>query len=105
MHIRCTGQSNRIILENLRYLDAKGKNVEVRIPYVPDLNDGEIEGIARFLAPLQNITRIRVLAYHNYAGSKYAALGLANTLPDRLPTEEELQRARAVLRAITGVDA
>ena len=101
VHIRCTGQSNRIILENLIYLDSLAKAIEIRIPYVPDYNDGEIEKIAHFLAQLKNITKIRVLPFHNYAGSKYAALHMENTLPCRLPTEEALQQARETLERIT----
>ena len=66
VHIKCTGQSNKIILENLAYLNSLEKKIEIRIPYVPDHNDGQIEKIARFLVPLQNITKIRVLPYHNY---------------------------------------
>lgn len=103
VHIRCTGKSNKIILENLKYLSSIGKDVEIRIPYVPDYNDKEIEKIARFLADLKNITKVRVLAYHNYAGSKYAALGMENTLPERVPTNEEVEQAREIIREITGL--
>ena len=102
VHIRCTGQSNEAILENLRYLDEIGKAVEIRIPYVPGYNDAEIEKIGRFLAPLGHISRIRVLAYHNYAASKYAALGMESTLPEELPAEADVERARETLRTITG---
>ena len=93
VHIRCTGQSNRIILENLCYLDALGKPIEVRFPYVPGYNDDQVDKIAEFLRPLKNIKAIKVLPYHNYAGSKYLALGMDNTLPKELPTEEALQIA------------
>ena len=103
VHIRCTGQSNEIILKNLIYLDSLGKETEIRIPYVPGFNDGQTEKIARFLKPLRHIRKIRLLPYHNYAGSKYEALGLPCTLPATLPTEEELQRARTVLQSVTGV--
>ena len=95
-HIRCTGQSNKTILENLRYLDSRGKPCEIRIPYVPGHNDDQMEKIAAFLKPLQNITKVKVLAYHNYAGSKYAALGMENTLPGRLPTTQEVEAAQAL---------
>ena len=95
-HIRCTGQSNKTILENLRYLDSRGKPCEIRIPYVPGYNDDQMEKIAAFLKPLQNITKVKVLAYHNYAGSKYAALGMENTLPGRLPTTQEVEAAQAL---------
>lgn len=101
VHIRCTGQSNKAILRNLLYLDSVGKPVEIRIPYVPDHNDGQIPQIADLLAPLKHITKIRILPYHNYAGSKYEALGMTADLPDRLPTDEEIQSARRVMEDVT----
>ena len=101
VHMKCTGQSNKIILENLLYLDSLGKDVEIRIPYVPEYNADQIEKIAHFLMPLQNITKIRILPYHNYARSKYKALDIANTLPERLPSDEEIQKAAEKIKAIT----
>ncbi len=101
IHEKCTGQPNEIILENLKYLDSLGCKIEIRYPYVPEYNDGEVEKIAEFLSGLKNITKIRVLAYHNYAGSKYDALGMENTLPKRLPTEEETENARDIIRKRT----
>ena len=100
-HINCTGQTNKPILDNLRYLDSIGKKIEIRIPFVPNYNDGEIDKIARFLTELNNITKIRVLSYHNYAGSKYEALGMKNTLPQALPTEADIENAARVLKEIT----
>ena len=100
VHIRCTGQSNRRILENLQYIDDRGKAIEIRIPYVPDYNDTQMEKIAAFLKTLKNIKAVKVLPYHNYAGSKYRALGMENTLPEKLPTEQQLRAAEAVLQSI-----
>jgi len=93
VHIKCTGQSNKIILENLKYIDECGKKVEIRIPYIPGFNDNQIPKIAEFLSKLKNITKVRVLPYHNYAGSKYAALSMNNTLPEKLPTNDEIVMA------------
>ena len=104
VHIKCTGVSNKQILENLIYLDSIGKDIEIRIPYVPDYNDGQIEKIACFLAQLRSITKIRLLPYHNYAGSKYAALHIENTLPAQLPTEKELAEAKNIIKRITNFD-
>lgn len=96
VHIRCTGQSNRIILENLRFLDAEQKPAEIRIPYVPGYNSDQMYKIRSFLEDLKNITKVKVLPYHNYAGSKYDALRMENTLPPRVPSEEEIRSAKAV---------
>lgn len=101
IHIKCAGVSNKQILENLKYLDSIGKDIEIRIPYVPDYNDGQIEKIARFLAPFNNITKIRVLPYHNYAGSKYEALKIPITLPKRLPKDEEIKKATETIKKLT----
>ena len=97
VHIRCTGQSNKIILENLKYIDGCGKNTEIRIPYVPEYNGDQIEKIACFLKELKHVKAVKVLPYHNYAGSKYRALGIENTLPAVLPTETEINRAERLL--------
>ncbi len=98
IHERCTGCKNELILENLRYIDSCGKRIEIRIPYVPEYNSGEIGKIGEFLGTLKNLTRVRVLPYHNYAGSKYDALGMENTMPEvALPTEEDITAAEAVI--------
>lgn len=99
VHIKCTGRSNGIILENLRRLDSLGKSVEIRFPYVPGYNSGETEKIAAFLSNLHCITKVRVLPYHKLAGSKYRALNMENRLPENLPSEEELAAAVSTMRA------
>lgn len=93
IHIRCTGKSNQIILENLKYLDEKGCKIEIRIPYVPEYNADQMEKIKDFLSGLKHIQKVKVLAYHNFAGSKYDALSMEYTLPTVLPSEGEMEAA------------
>jgi pyruvate formate lyase activating enzyme len=97
LHVKCTGASNRIILENLKYLDSIKKAIEVRIPLVPEYNSTEIEQIARFLAPLRSVKAVRVLPYHDYARSKYASLGMPDTLPEKIPTGTDAEAASEIL--------
>ena len=99
VHIKCTGKSNKTIIENLLYIDECGKKIEVRIPYVPGYNDSEIEKMAKFLTKLKNLTKVRVLPYHNYASSKYSALGMENTLPVNIPTDGEIEKAKQILKS------
>lgn len=91
VHIKCTGHSNKIILENLKYLDDCGKKIEIRIPYVPNFNNNQMPEIKEFLSSFKNITKVKVLPYHNYAKAKYESLNMKNTLPDTLPTEDEIK--------------
>ena len=99
VHIKCTGQSNRTILENLKYIDGCGKQIEIRIPYVPRFNSEQIEKMAQFMSGMRNLTKVRVLPYHNYAGSKYKSLDMENTLPEILPTDDEIKSAKEIVKA------
>ena len=99
-HAALTGRSNEVILRNLRRLCETGKRVEIRMPLVPGANDDEatLRGIGALLGSLP-IERMRVLPYHSMARSKYAALGMEDTLPRvESPTEAEVGRAVALLR-------
>ena len=71
---------------------------------MPDHNDDQIEKLAEFISGLRHVTKIRVLPYHNYAGSKYAALDMENTLPERVPSEWDVENAKNILKKITGLD-
>lgn len=97
VHKKCTGQSNKVILENIKYLDSKGKAIEVRYPFVPNYNDTEAEKIADFLKDIKNLKKVKVLPYHNYAGSKYKSLGKENTLPETLPENEQIEKAEKLI--------
>lgn len=94
VHKKCTGKTNERILENLKYIDGCGKNIEIRIPYIPGYNSGEMEKIAEFLSKLKNVTGIRVLPYHKYAEAKYVSLGIENISPEDLPTKAEIEHAK-----------
>jgi len=100
-HISCTGHSNRVILENLNYIDQCGKAIEIRIPYVPGYNDNQMEQIGAYLSTLHNVTKIKVLPYHNYSASKYNSLGLQYPLPNvPLPNDEEIDVAVSTLKLL-----
>lgn len=96
IHEKCTGHTNEIILENLKFLDEMGKKIEIRIPYVPEYNDDEMEKIAEFLKSLKNHVSVRVLPYHNYAGTKYSSLNMKNTLPGNVPNDEEICKVKQI---------
>lgn len=102
LHTKGTGQSNKLILENLKYLDALSVPVEIRIPFIPGFNDDQIKKIASFLQPLKNIKSIKVLPYHDMARSKYAALDMLDTLPKLQPEKGIIKEAEKTLYEILG---
>jgi pyruvate-formate lyase-activating enzyme len=63
-----------------------------------------MEKIARFIKQLKNIVKVRVLSYHNYAVSKYIALDKENTMPNLMPTREEIDKVVEIIKNITNFE-
>lgn len=92
VHLKCTGQSNRIILDNLMWLSGLGKEIEIRIPLVPGYNSDQLEKMAVFLSKMKNIPKVRLLEYHNLSESKYLSLGMTSHMPQCGPVDPEMLR-------------
>ncbi len=110
-HRALTGAGNERILDNLRRLSEAGARLEIRLPLVPGCNDDE--DVLRRMGVLlgqMNIEIMRVLPYHSLARSKYAALGLCDTMPPvDSPDDAALERAVSLLHeggvnAVSGRD-
>lgn len=77
VHRQATGVGNQRILENLGRLAGSGKDIWIRIPVIPGINDSaeEISQIAAYLAPLDGIRWVELLPFHTLGAEKYASLG------------------------------
>lgn len=98
IHQECTGVSNKTIIDNLKYIDSKNKKIEIRYPYVPGYNSEQVGKIAVFLKEFKNIVEVKILPYHNYASTKYKSLDMENTLPETIPTPEEMESVKKLFR-------
>ena len=59
----------------------------------------KVRGIGAFLQNV-NITKMKILPYHSMARSKYAALGMTDTMPHvDSPTDDDLQKAVELLKS------
>ena len=84
VHIKCTGVSNKLILENLKKINDLGKKIIIRMIIVPKMND-DIQDIKKridYCANLENIIQIDFLKYHIYGVGKYEKLGIEYPLKD-----------------------
>lgn len=90
-HRKYTGHSNRLILENLKFLAANDHPVVIRIPLVSGVNDENrnIERSIEFLQSLKKITRINLLPYHTGGYLKYKRLGKKTCLTSFHPPSKE----------------
>ena len=102
VHERFTGVSNHRILANLQEVSGYGVPIEIRMPIIPTVNadQRDILAAAELLASLDNISAVRLLAYHSMAGSKYTRLGRVDALRDvEPPSDLTMQQIASWLRA------
>ena len=80
-HREGTGVGNELILDNLRHLSSRGAAIEIRMPVVPGFNDGIVEDVKTFGLALPGVTLFRKLKCHNFAQSKFLAIGSDRRMP------------------------
>ena len=73
-----SGTSNKQILHNLHVLDEMEKDVWIRFPLIPDINDdeGDILRLMDMLSKLRNSYPIHILPYHKIGSHKYEKFGM-----------------------------
>jgi len=101
-HKKMTGAYNDAILENLRLINSLGKDIVLRCPIIPTVNDNETHmlEIAKFANELEAISRIELEPYHDYGVAKYEALGRKpHVFP--LPDKKCIQMLENILKRNT----
>jgi pyruvate formate lyase activating enzyme len=101
-HLAATGASNEVILRNLRSLSHVHRDIRIRIPIIPGVNDDEenLLATARFLCGMRGISGVDLLPYHSTGEAKFARAGLSFALHGTVPpSAERLEALSAPLRA------
>jgi pyruvate formate lyase activating enzyme len=75
-HIKLTGASNEIILQNARRVADSKTPMIIRVPIIPGYNDSKdnMQSTARFIVDL-GVKRVELLAYHRLGEHKYEWTG------------------------------
>ena len=92
-----TGESNGLILENLKRLRENGYDIIIRMPVLKGLNDDpdNIRHMVDFLLPLDDSWRINLLPFHRGGEGKRLRLNRKNPLVDfKTPSTKRLERVR-----------
>jgi pyruvate formate lyase activating enzyme len=100
-HKQFTGQSNSLILDNLRkVLWVKApQDVVIRIPVIPGYSDPveNITGISKVVAEL-GFSQVELIPYHRLGVSKYAQYGMVYQLDESLAAHEtDLNELRKIV--------
>jgi pyruvate formate lyase activating enzyme len=102
-HIKGTGKSNKLILDNLEKLcQETDTEIVIHIPLIPGFNDDEenITKSAEFISSLKKIKHVDLLPFNELASGSYKALGLDweyNTAK-RQP-QEQLIRLKGIIES------
>jgi pyruvate formate lyase activating enzyme len=88
-HARCTGVSNRIILDNFKRLLETGRETVVRFPVIPGYTDTDenVDSLIEFLKQYAPGIGVDLLPYHRLGKSKYGRLDMEYRLTSVLPPD------------------
>jgi pyruvate formate lyase activating enzyme len=89
---RVTGRDLAPTLRFAERLTSMGKPVWVRFTLVPGATDdpANVEGIAKFVAPMKNVEWVEVQPFHQMGGFKWKAINLEYKHADTQPPTREL---------------
>lgn len=93
LHKQYTGASNKLILDNLRRIDALGEKIILRCPIIPGVNDTleHFSGIANIANSLKHVLQIEIEPYHSLGTVKYQKLGkLERKIDCVVPSQEQV---------------
>jgi pyruvate formate lyase activating enzyme len=91
-HIEYTGVSNELAIRNLEILARSGKEIIIRFPLIPGINDDplNLEEICSLMKRL-GLKKIDILPYHSIAKEKYHRMGKAFLMDDvREPGQQSI---------------
>ncbi len=102
-HIRGTGQSNRLILDNLQGLCTDiNTEIVVRIPLICGFNDDDenVRRSAEYVSSLKRIKRLDLLPFNQLASSKYRAMNQEWKYETAVrQSDERLAKLQAIVEA------
>ena len=100
MHRKHTGRENHLILENLKKLADLNKEIILRIPVIPGVNDSNdnLEKTADFILNEMdgNVRTLQLLSFMRLGEEKYQSLGIPykmeNIVVDRKAFTEKVKK-------------
>ena len=89
--MKLTGVGNELILKNAQLLSSLSKDMVIRVPVVPVLNDSDenLENTARFVKSLNGVLYVEFLPYNRFGEGKYQRLQKENPCRDIVPPSKE----------------
>jgi pyruvate formate lyase activating enzyme len=99
-HFSYVGQSNEVVLRNLRALHDRGAKIQLQCPIMPGYNDREdhLQSICAIAKALPQLTGVRLIPYHPLGTDKLRRFGIARSArPPGTPDMNDLSRWTEIL--------
>ena len=92
-HIKYTGISNRLPMENIRKLDELGASVKMRCPIIPGVNDvpRHFLKLKELYSSLKHCVGIQIMPYHMLGQGKVGRFGVEGAKEFSVPTKEQIE--------------
>lgn len=101
-HKKYVGIGNQLIIDNLRKLNQLGKQVIIRCPIIPGVNDRNehFDAIASLYNELECIQEVQILPYHELGTGKQERYGIQmETEQFHVPEEEQIKEWKVYLKS------
>jgi pyruvate formate lyase activating enzyme len=101
-HMDYTGQTNELILQNLKLVVDSGVPMVIRVPLIPGYNnsDENLHALGKTVAEITRDSVVNILPYHRYGANKYRMIDMTYQL-EGVPelTQEELDHAKEIIES------
>ena len=102
-HKKYTGVGRDLILSNLRFLNDEGREIVLRCPIIPGVNDDELHfgAIADLANELDSVVRVDLEPYHDLGSVKYAKFGREAGFSADPPSKDRMEEIREYVQQKT----
>ena len=102
-HKRFTGVGRDLIISNLRLLNEEKKQIVLRCPIIPGVNDNDLhfDAIASLANELDSVKRIDIEPYHDLGTAKYEKFGKKASFSAEPPSKERMEEIREYIQEKT----
>jgi len=100
-HLKLTGVPREPSLRFAEYLHSINKPTWIRFVLVPGITDSaaNVQGLAKFLAPMTNIEKVDILPFHKMGEYKWERMGFDYELKDTpAPSAAQVQQVMDIFR-------
>lgn len=102
-HVKATGVSQKPILRNLELVNGMGKEIVLRCPIIPSINDNNVhfDAIASLAEKYSGVIRVDIEPYHDLGTSKYPHFDKTAKFTSKMMETDKIEQIREYIQSKT----